>query len=289
MRDRGSILDRPDPRHLAEQAEREAETAEGSAPFRWLVRVGFIARGITYGLIGALALAIAFGAGSLGTPPNQQGALALIAHTPVGLPALIVISAGLLGYALWKLTQGAFGRGPEGGGGAKLKDRVANLAGGVVYVGFFAVAIRVLTGSSGSSSRAPSRAAGGVLGWPGGQVIVGIAGAGLMAISLYQLHDALRGRFARDSKTERMDRRERQVFMRLGKVGLTARALVFALIGYFLLRAAIDYNPSNAIGVDGALARLHHEPLGPWLVGLAGVGLLTFAAFSLLEGRYRRL
>ena len=289
MRDRGSILDRPDPRHLAGEAERDTETIEASAPFRWLVRAGFVARGITYGLIGALALAIAFGAGSMGTAPNQQGALALIAHTPVGLPALVVIAAGLLAYALWKLTQGAFGRGPEGGGGPKLKDRVSNLAGGVVYLGFFAVAIRVLTGSAGNSSGEPSQAASGALGLPGGQLLVGIAGAGLMAISLYQLYDALRGQFAHDSKTERMDSRERTLFMRLGRTGLTARALVFALIGYFLLRTAIDYKPSNAIGVDGALARLHHEPFGPWLVGLAGVGLLTFAAFSLIEGRFRRL
>jgi hypothetical protein len=187
------------------------------------------------------------------------------------------------------LTQGGFGRGPEGGGGRALKDRVANIAGGVVYIGFFAVAVRVLTGSSGNSSAEPRRAAGGVLDWPAGQVIVGIAGAALMAISLYQLYDALRGGFAQQSKTERMTPGERRAFMALGKVGLTARAIVFALIGYFVLRAAIDYDPANAIGVDGALARLHHQTLGPGLVGLVAAGLLTFAVFSVVEARYRRL
>lgn len=289
MEDLGSRLDRPAPERVAHSAERETETVEGSAPFRWLVRAGFIARGITYGVIGALALAVAFGAGTMGTTPNQQGALALIARTPVGRPALVVISAGLLAYALWKLTQGAFGRGPEGGGGTNWKDRVANLAGGVVYLLFVAVAIRVLTGNAGNSSSEPSHAASGLLGLPGGQLIVGIAGAGLLAISLYQLADALRGRFADDSKTEGMDSHEHRLFMWLGRIGLTARALVFGLIGYFLLRTAVEYNPHNAIGVDGALARLHHEPLGAWLVGLAGVGLLTFALFSLIEGRHRRL
>lgn len=275
--------------HLAETAEGEAETVEGLAPFRWLVRAGFIARALTYGVIGALALAMASGAGTMGTAANQQGALALIAQTPLGHPALVVICAGLLAYALWKLTQGVFGRGPEGGGGTNWKDRVGNFAGGIVYLLFFAVGIGVLTSSAGSSSGEPSRTASGILGWPGGQLIIAMAGVGLMAISLYQLYDALRGRFARDSKTERMNGGGRQMFMRLGQIGLAARALVFGLIGYFLLRTAIEYNPRNAIGVDGALARLHHEPLGPWLVGLAGVGLLTFAVFSLAEGRYRRL
>jgi hypothetical protein len=74
-----------------------------------------------------------------------------------------------------------------------------------------------------------------------------------------------------------------------GRIGLTARALVFALVGYFLLRTAIDYDPNRAVGVDGALASLHREPLGQWLLGLVAVGLVTFAVYSLLEAAYRRL
>jgi hypothetical protein len=64
---------------------------------------------------------------------------------------------------------------------------------------------------------------------------------------------------------------------------------VFALVGYFLLRTAIDFSPGQAVGVNGALARLQHEAFGPWLLGLVALGLLTFAAFSLFEARFRRL
>lgn len=272
-----------------EAARSETESVERSQPFQWLVRAGFIARATTYGVIGALALAIAVGAGTMGTSANQEGALVLIAHTPVGRPAMVVICAGLLAYAVWKFTQAVFGYGPEGGGGVRLWDRLANLAGGIVYLGFLAVAVLALTGNSGNSSSEPRHAASGVLGWPGGQVLIGIAGAVLMAISLYQIYDAISGRYARECKTEQMNPSERTLFMVIGRIGLTARALVFGLIGYFLERTAIESKASNAIGVDGALARLHHEPLGRWLVALAAAGLLTFAAFSLVEGRYRRL
>jgi hypothetical protein len=82
---------------------------------------------------------------------------------------------------------------------------------------------------------------------------------------------------------------ERRVFMALGRTGLTARALVFAVVGYFFVRTAIDFDPNNAVGVDGALGRLHHEPLGPLVLALVAAGLITFALFSLLEARYRRL
>jgi hypothetical protein len=257
--------------------------------FRWLVGTGFVARGVTYGLIGVFAFAIAVGAGTMGAAPNQQGALSLIARSALGKAALIVVCAGLLAYALWKLSQGLLGRGPEGGGGPQLKDRVANLGGGVVYLAFFSVAIRVLTGSSGSASGQEKHAAAGILGWPGGEFIVGLGGGGLIAISAYQLYEALGGKFAHDEKRQGMSAGQRRAFMVLGRVGLSARALVFGLVGYFLVRTAIDFSPNRGVGVDGALARLHHEPLGPWALGLVGAGLVTFAAFSLLEARFRRL
>lgn len=262
---------------------------QGSQAFEWLVRSGFVARGVTYGVIGALAVALALGAGTMGATPNQQGALALIARSAVGRPALILIAAGLLAYALWKLVQALVGRGPEGGGSPRAVDRISNAAGGVVYIGFFLVAVRVIAGSAGNASRASQHAAAGVLGWPGGQLIVGVAGVVVIAISLYQLVDAVRGGFADDSKLERLDARQRRLFMTVGRIGLAGRTLVFLLVGYFLLRSAIDYSPRNAVGVDGALARLHGQPYGPWLVGLVAAGLLAFATFSLAEARYRRL
>jgi Domain of Unknown Function (DUF1206) len=262
----------------------------GSMPFRrsdgekvigWLVRAGFVARGITYGLVGGMALAL--GAGSAPTTPNQQGALALIARAPLGRVALFVIATSLLAYALWKLWQGL------APGGGELWDRIANLAGGLVYVGFFAVAVRVLVGDRSSGSSEPKHAASGVLSWPGGRWIVGAAGVILIAISAYQAYTAVRGQFEDDSRTERMDPAGRTSFRVLGRVGLVSRAAVFALIGYFVLRTAIAYKPSDTVGLDGALARIHGQPLGPLLLGLTAAGLIVFAVFSLLEARYRKL
>jgi hypothetical protein len=271
------------------EVQRETLGIERSRPFELLVRAGFVTRSVTYGVVGGIALALAVGAGSAPAAPNQQGALALIAGAPLGRVAVAVAAAGLLAYALWKLGRVVFGRGPEGGGSPDVKDRIADAAGAVVYLGFFAVAVRILFGSSGSGSNAPSKAAAGVLGWPGGAVIVGIAGAVLIAISLYQIYDAYRGGFLKDSKLREMSRLARRTFTILGRVGLPARAIVFGLVGYFVLETAIDFDPREAVGLDGALARVHREPYGPWLLALAAAGLLVFAAYSLLEARYRRL
>jgi hypothetical protein len=268
----------------------DALAGERSRPFRWLVRAGFVARGLTYGLIGALSLALALGAGSAGAAPSQQGALSLISRNVISRIALVAIAAGVLAYALWKLTQAIAGAGPEGGGGVGFKDRVANGFGGIAYIGFFLIALRVLaTGSGGSSNHQTRQAAAGVLGWPGGPVLVGAGGAILIGVSAYQIYEAVTGAFARENRTASMQSDRRHAFMLLGRVGISARAIVFALVGYFLVRAAIAFNARTAVGLDGALARVHHEPFGPWLLGLVAVGLLAFAAFSFAEARYRRL
>ncbi|MGI8864106.1 MAG: DUF1206 domain-containing protein, partial [Solirubrobacteraceae bacterium] len=151
-------------------------------PLGWLVRTGFVARGLTYALIGAIAVRLAVNGNSSAAKPNQQGALTLIVQAPLGRVAMVAIAVGLLAYALWKLAIAALGGGPEGGGGSKLKDRLANLGAAVVYLGFFSVAVRVLIGSAGNQTQDQRHAAAGVLGWPGGRWLVGVGGACLIAI-----------------------------------------------------------------------------------------------------------
>lgn len=270
-------------------AIRDALEAGDARPLRMAVRAGFVARGLTYALIGAIAIALALGAGSRGAAPNQQGALDLIARAPLGGVVLALCAVGLGAYALWKLTLALIGAGPEGASSGSLFDRVSNLAGGLVYVGFCVLAVKVLLGHGGNQTRQQHRTAAGVLSWPAGRELVGGAGLVLIGICAHQIYTGARGRFAAESKLGEMSPRERRVFMLLGRVGLVARGVVFGLSGYFVLRTAIDFKVSRGIGLDGALAEVHSEPLGNVLLVIAGVGLLLFAAFSTLEARRRRL
>lgn len=240
-------------------------------------------------MIGGLALALAAGAGRGPVAPNQQGALALLARAPLGRAAVLAVAVGLLAYAIWKLWQAAFGRGPEGGGGRAVMDRLANVGGGLAYLAFFAVAVSVVAGTDSSGSDEPRNTAAGVLGWPGGPVLVAVAGVALVAICAVQAWDGLRLDFVRDNKTEEMSVEAHRAFLVLGRIGLVARALVFGIVGYFLVRTAIDYDAANAVGVDGALERVRDQPYGTWLLGFVAAGLLVFALFSIFEARFRRL
>jgi Domain of Unknown Function (DUF1206) len=61
------------------------------------------------------------------------------------------------------------------------------------------------------------------------------------------------------------------------------------MVGVFLIKAAIDFNPNTAVGIDGALAKLAHNSYGPFLLGLVAAGLIAFGLYSLSDVRYRRI
>jgi hypothetical protein len=254
-----------------------------------LVRAGFLARAVTYGVIAALALAVALGVGIRPASPNPQGALALIVTAPLGRLCLGIISVALLAFSVWKVFLAIRGRGPEGGGGCSFRDRIANLAGGLAYLVFFAVAITVLTGSAGNGAGQTKHTAAEVMGLPAGEVLCGIAALVLVGVSLYQAYDAIRGDFANDNKIEQMSLTGWRFFMFVGRVGLLVRAVIFCVVGYFLFRAAVELHAGTAVGVDGALASVRGGPFGSGMLALVALGLVTFAAFSALEARYRRL
>ena len=257
-----------------------------SRAFEYLSRAGFVARALIYGIIGVLAFKLALGHG--GKLTNQQGALHTVAHQPFGKALLTLVAIGLGGYSLWRLVRAAVGHGPEGSDSAG--DRIAALASGIVYGGICALAIEILLGAGGGSgASSPKKATAGVFGWPAGTWIVGIAGAVMIGVALYQAYRGLSNRFLDDSKTAEMSPSVRKWITWLGTIGHLARAIVFALIGVFLIRAAVDFNPHAAVGLDGALAKIVHRSYGPYALGVVAVGLVAFALYSLSDARYRKI
>jgi fumarate reductase subunit D len=265
-------------------ARRGGETVARSRSFEWLARAGFVARGLIYALIGVLALKLALGSSS--APPSQNGALETIAKQPFGKILLILVAVGVAGYALWRLIHALVGHGPERADSGF--ERVTALASGVAYAGICAIAIEILLGSGGNS-HSPQQATGGVLAWPAGTALVATAGAVMIGAGVYQGYRGISHDFLKDSKTEQMSGTVRNWIEWIGTFGHLARMTVFGLVGAFLIKAAVDYNPNNAVGVDGALQKLAQSPYGPFLLGVVAAGLVAFGTYSLSDARYRRI
>ncbi len=268
----------------ARHAQRHGERAARSPQFEWLARAGLVARGVVYAIVGVLALKLALGSGGKAT--DQQGALKTIAGQPFGKALLVLMAIGLAGYATWRIVRAALGHGREQQDDAK--DRVAGLASGIAYAALCVTAIKLLTGGGGGSG-GPKKATGGILDWTGGPLLVGIGGVVLVGVALYQAHKGLTRGFLDDSKTAEMTKEVEHGFTVLGVFGHVARGVVFALMGYGLIRAAVDYDAKEAVGLDGALRKLADASYGPWLLGLVAVGLIGFAAYSAADARYRKV
>jgi Domain of Unknown Function (DUF1206) len=111
----------------------------------------------------------------------------------------------------------------------------------------------------------------------------------LIGVGLYQAYRGVSRDFLEDSKTDEMDPAVRRWFESIALVGHVARAVIFGLVGVFLVKAAVEFNPNNAVGLDGALAKLARASYGPSMLGVVATGLVAFGIYSLADARYRRI
>jgi uncharacterized membrane protein (DUF2068 family) len=250
-----------------------------------LARVGLVARGVVYAVIGLLSLELALGVG--GKTTSQTGALKTIAHqSSFGEFLLVALAIGFAAYAILRAVEGFGGSRPNDKGAGQ--RRVAALGSAVIYAALCATAIEILAGSK-QSGASPKHAAAGILGWPGGPLIVGIVGLAVVAAGLYQVYKGLSRKFLEDSDCAGMSEQGRKMFSALGVTGFTARAVIMLLVGYGLIKAAVDYSAKSAVGLDGALQKLAHGTAGPLLLGLVAAGFIAFALYSIVDARYHRV
>lgn len=255
--------------------------------FEIFARAGYVARGVLYLVIGILALRLAWGVSEEAV--NQQGALSEIADQPAGFALLLAMVVGLVGYSVFRLTMATFGHTPEAGRHSAM-DRVGALGSGVAYALFAASAIGILANgdSSGGDGQAQQTTAG-VFDWPAGRYLVGAAAVILLAVAAYQAFQAVTRKFLDDTKTGEMGPRLLKAFTALGVAGLGARAVAFGLMGGWILNAAIEFNPREAVGLDGALARLTQHDNGTAALVAVAVGFTMFAGYSIVDARHRKI
>jgi hypothetical protein len=253
-----------------------------------LARIGYAARGIVYAIVGLLAVQAALGARS--RPTDTRGALQAVAAQ--SRPLLWLLAVGLFGYALWRIVQGLLDRENKGSGAKGLAQRAGRVFTGLIYGGLGLAAVRIAQGAHGASVSGGQ----GYREWtaklmsePFGRWLVAAVGIGVIAGGLFQIWRGWAEKFRKEIRLQEMDATEKKLAIHAGKLGLIARGVVFLVSGWFLLQAALRFDPSQARGLAGALAALAGQPHGAFLLGLVAVGLVAFGAYSLLLARYGRI
>jgi hypothetical protein len=267
------------------RTRRSARQAANSRPMTWLARAGLASRGAMYVLIGIIAVEIAVDGSH--QQADRTGAVHLVAGTPLGSVLLWVLVIGFAGMTLWRLSEAIWGT--NDADGRKPGKRLANLARAVFYAvvtyGILKYALGI--GQPSSSDTQSQDLTATALRHSGGQVIVAIAGIVVVGAGLYTMYRAYKLKFLKHMRMGGASARTRKVVKRLGQIGGIARGFVFGTVGVFLIVAAVDANPGQAKGIDSALRALAHTPLGPWLLVVIALGLMTFGVYSWCEARWR--
>ncbi|MFD9510701.1 DUF1206 domain-containing protein [Streptomyces mirabilis] len=267
----------------------QARRAANSKAVAAAARAGFVARGVIYVLIGVLSLRIAFSGG--GEQADRGGAIAEIAQKPFGTVLLWLLGAALAGMAVWRLSEAAFGQaGPDG----EEPGKRAMATGRFVFYGFVSYSVLSYAAGdkgsgSGNSDKNSQDVTAKALDWPGGQWIVGIAGAAVAAAGAWIAVRAVMRKFEKHLKMSEMSQKTRKVVDFVGVFGGTARGIVFATAGGFAIAAAVQHRPGKAKGMDDTLRTFAGTPAGPWLLALIAVGLMAFGVFSWANARWRKV
>ncbi|NJN16493.1 MAG: DUF1206 domain-containing protein [Oscillochloris sp.] len=267
--------------------------AEDVSPWlKTLTRLGYAAKGIVYALVGILAIQIIIG--TSGQDADTRSALREIAQQPFGTFLLWVVGIGLLFYALWRFVQGGLDPDNKGNDAKGIITRIGYAVSGVIYTGLAFSAFGIVTGTgSGGGGGGGDQSAQGWTAWlmsqPFGQWLVGIVGAIVVGVGIYQIYKGATKKFREKLKTYEMGNTERTWSIRSGQIGLIAHGVVQGLIGWFLIQAAWQAQPQEARGLGGALATLLQQPYGQWLMGAVAIGLFAYGVFQFVLARYRQI
>ncbi len=275
-----------------QKGERFVQSPTISPVIEGLMRLGYVVRGLVYGVIGVLALQVAMGVG--GSLDDPQGAIATMGQTTFGKVVLYGILIGLIGYALWGLIRAVFDPLQKGHDTKGLIQRAGYLVSGISY-GVLALATYGLimgtasAAHNGQQAATTQKTAATILSQPWGVIAVAIAGLAVIASGLFQISQSVHPDFEQQFQPFALTDYRRTWVIQSGRFGTAARGVVFTLIGLFLFLAAYRHDPKQAQGIDGVLAILLRQPAGPWLLGLVAVGLIAFGIYSVVTGIVLRI
>lgn len=250
-----------------------------AAKFKTLAKMGYIARGAVYLVIGGLAVLAAVGEG--GRTTDSKGAIVEIMRQPFGTVLLVLLIIGLFGYVIWRFIQAIKDTDSHGSSAKGLAVRGGLLASAISH-GLLAIwTIKLLLGDNERSQDSER-----FLATDMGQIVIGIAGIAFIGAGLAHIYKGWTARFERYMS---IPSDKDQWAKPLCRFGLIARGIVWCIVGWFFITSALSANSGKVKGMVDALELLRANAYGNWLFGVVAAGLFAFGLYSLLEAMYRKI
>lgn len=252
----------------------------------WMARIGYVAEGLVYVLIGGIALVVAFEPGQL--TQGSAGALAKLGDAPLGEAMLTMLAAGLAAFVLWQSMQAFYDplHRADRWTAKRLAARLGCLLNAVLHALLVGdAAVHILTaGGDGHHGQTQAQWTQRIMQLTLGRWAVALTGVGIVVFGLFQFYRAATG--LADKRLDLRHTRLRIPLAALGIIGVAARGVVFSLIGGFLVHAAWRDNAAQATGIAGALSALRSQAYGLWLLGAVATGLIAYGLFQMSRARF---
>ena len=249
-------------------------------------RLGYVARGVVYFSIGAIALLAA-----LRLAPHPHGALEAVrawSQWPLGNILLWVLGLGLYAFAGWRAMQSILDADNQGRSPKAIGSRIGQAISGLIYGGLAVSVfdiIDTLHDLRHVSEQVRTReAVAAVLEWPAGSTLVILGGVFIMACGIGNAVRAVLDDFGR---TLRCDTRTTAWACLMARFGYMARGLAMLPVGFFMTVAGLHARAAEARSVGAALSALHSRPWGGLALAALAIGFMAFAAFAFVESWYR--
>ncbi|WP_395691612.1 DUF1206 domain-containing protein [Nocardioides sp.] len=275
------------PGNLTDQARQAGEQAHHSTWMDRAARIGLVAYAVIYLLVGWLCVQLAFGDHE--GRPSSQGAMRELLQQPFGEVLVWVVVVGMVFLVVWKGLEAAVGHRDERDDGKRTRKRVMSAFKAVLYAAVAISGFGIVTHSSGSGGKGGSSTTtwtATVMGWPGGQLLIGAVGLAIIGYGGFQVWTAWTEKFAEKLDAEGRSGRSGRAYLAFGKAGYTAKGIAIGLVGALFVYAAVTHDAKKSGGLDEALLTVLQQPFGPVLLGLIGAGLACYGLFTLARARH---
>jgi hypothetical protein len=250
-----------------------------------LARYGCYSVASVYIMVGLMALLSFMGVAE--DAADEERMIDVVMEIPFGEVLISIMILGLLGYVTWRVYE-AFA--DPYNFGSSLKGKAQRVGIGLSAIGYVLIAIgatQILFGGGGDSESEQKLFISQVLGWPGGQILVGIAGLILGFTALVQIKYIYGGDYHKRMEYEKMPSWIEKATHITAWAGYIARSIILGVLGYFLIKAAIYSDSDEAGDTDSAFDFLgDFGTIGHIIFIAVALGTICYGIFMIISGYY---